>query len=53
VSKYVNIGIYETINLPVVLYGPETLSLALREKHRLSMFENRALREYLGQRGTK
>jgi hypothetical protein len=34
---------YETIILPVVLYGCETWSLTLREKHRLRMFENRVL----------
>jgi hypothetical protein len=34
--------------LPVVLYGCETWSLALREEHRLKMFENRALRRIFG-----
>jgi hypothetical protein len=34
---------YETVILPVVLYGCETLSLTLRE-YRLRMFENRVLR---------
>jgi hypothetical protein len=29
--------------LPVVLYGCETWSLALREDHRLMVFENRVL----------
>jgi hypothetical protein len=29
--------------LPVVLYGCETLSLAVREEHRLRVFENRVL----------
>jgi hypothetical protein len=28
------IGIYKTIIVPVVLYGPETWSLTLREEHR-------------------
>jgi hypothetical protein len=37
-------SIYKTIILPVVLYGYETWSLALREEHRLRVFENRALR---------
>jgi hypothetical protein len=32
------------IILPVVLYGCETWSLTLREKHRLRVFENRVLR---------
>jgi hypothetical protein len=31
--------------LPVVLYGCETWSLTLREKHRPRVFENRALRK--------
>jgi hypothetical protein len=35
---------YRTIILPVVLYGCETLSLTLREKHRLRVFENRVLK---------
>jgi hypothetical protein len=30
--------------LPVVLYGPETLSLTVREEHKLRVFENRVLR---------
>jgi hypothetical protein len=34
-SKNIQIRIYETIILPVVQYGCETLSLTLREKHRL------------------
>jgi hypothetical protein len=33
--KSVEIIIYRAINLPVVLYGCETLSLTLQEKHRL------------------
>jgi hypothetical protein len=39
---------HKTIILPVVLYGCETLSLTLREKHRLRMFENRVLRRIFG-----
>jgi hypothetical protein len=34
-SKNVEIRIHETIILPVVLYGCETLSLTLREEHRM------------------
>ena len=37
-SKNVKIKIYRTIILPVVLYGCETWSLTLREKHRLRVF---------------
>jgi hypothetical protein len=40
----VKIKIYKTIILPVVLYGCETLSLTLREQHRLRVFENKVLR---------
>jgi hypothetical protein len=43
-SKNIKIRIYKTIILPVVLYGCETWSLTLREKHRLRAFENRVLR---------
>jgi hypothetical protein len=34
--------------LLVVLYGCETLSLTLREEHRLRVFENRKLRRISG-----
>jgi hypothetical protein len=37
--KNVKIGMYKTVILPVVLYGYETLSLSLREEHRLRMLE--------------
>jgi hypothetical protein len=43
-SKNIEIRIYKTIILPVVLYGCETLSLTLREEDRLMVFENRVLR---------
>jgi hypothetical protein len=42
------IKIYKTIILPVILYGFETWSLALREEHRLRVFENRLLRRIFG-----
>jgi hypothetical protein len=44
-KKNLKIGIYKTIILPVVLYGCETWSLALREEHRPRVFENRVLRK--------
>jgi hypothetical protein len=47
-SKNINIKIYITIILPVVLYGCKTWSLTLREEYRLRMFENRVLRKMLG-----
>jgi hypothetical protein len=43
-SKNLEIEIYRTIILPVVLHGCETWSLTLREESRLRMFENRVLR---------
>jgi hypothetical protein len=47
-SKKTKIKIYRSIILPVVLYGCETLSLTLREEHRLRVFENRVLRRIFG-----
>ena len=47
-SKNVNIKIYRTIILPVVLYGCETWSLTMREEHRLRVFENRVLSRTFG-----
>jgi hypothetical protein len=47
-SKNLNIKIYRTINLPVVLYGCETWSLTLKEESRLSVSENRVLRRIFG-----
>jgi hypothetical protein len=47
-SKHVKITIYNTLILPVVLYGCETWSLTLREEHRLRVFENRMLRRIFG-----
>jgi hypothetical protein len=40
-----NITIYRTLVLSVVLYGCEILSLTLREEHRLRVFVNRVLRK--------
>jgi hypothetical protein len=47
-SRNVKVEIYKTIILPVALYGCETWSLTLREKHRMSVFENRVLRRIFG-----
>jgi hypothetical protein len=47
-SNNIKIIIYNTIILPVVLYGCETWFLKLREEHRLRMFENRVLRRIFG-----
>jgi hypothetical protein len=49
----VNVKIYKTIILPVVLYGCETWSLTLREEHRLRVFENRDLRRIFGPKRMK
>jgi hypothetical protein len=49
-SKNIEIKIYKTIILPVVLYGCGTWSLTLREEYRQGMFENRVLRSMFGPR---
>ena len=46
-----NIKMYRNIILPVVLYGCETWSLALREERRLRVFENGVLRGMFGDKG--
>jgi hypothetical protein len=47
-SKHIKIKIFKCIILPAVLYGYETWSLTLREKHRLQVSENRVLRRIFG-----
>jgi len=47
-SKNLQIKIYITIILPVVLYGCETWSLTVREERRLRMFDNRVLGRIFG-----
>jgi hypothetical protein len=47
-SKNVNITIYRSIILPVVVFGCETWSLTLREECRLRVFENKLLRRIFG-----
>jgi hypothetical protein len=47
-SKNVNIKIYKTIILPLVLYGCETWSVILREEYKLRVFEYRMLRIIFG-----
>jgi hypothetical protein len=42
------IRIYKATNLPVVLYGCETLSLAMRVEHQQRVFENKVLRRIFG-----
>ena len=52
-SKKLKVNTYKTIILPVVLYGCETLSLTLKEEHRLRVFENKVLRKIFGLREMK
>jgi hypothetical protein len=52
-SENLEIGIYKTIVLPIVLYGCVTLSLKLREEHRLMAFEKRVLRRMFGSKRDK
>jgi hypothetical protein len=52
-SENIDIKIYRTIILPVVLYGYETWSLTLRKKHRVRVFENGVVRIIVGLRGTR
>ncbi|KAJ4447560.1 hypothetical protein ANN_09567 [Periplaneta americana] len=47
-SKNLKVRIYKTVILPVLLYGCETLTLTLREEHRLKVFENKVLRKIFG-----
>ena len=47
-SKKLKVNTYKTIILPVVLYGCETWSLALREEHRLRVFEKKVNRKIYG-----
>jgi hypothetical protein len=44
----VKVKIYETIILPVVMYGCVTWSLTFREEHGLRVFENKVLRKIFG-----
>jgi hypothetical protein len=48
ISKNLKIKIYETVILPVVLYGHETWSLTMGEEHRPRVSENRVLRRIFG-----
>ena len=47
-SKNIKMKTYRSVILLVVLYGCETWSLTLREKHRLRLFKNRVLRSITG-----
>jgi hypothetical protein len=43
----INIKIYRTIILPIVIYGFETWCCMLREEHRQRVFKNSVLRKIL------
>ena len=47
-SKKLEIKLYKTIILLVVLYGCETCPLILKQEHRLRAFENKVLMKILG-----
>jgi len=47
-SKNIKVTIYRAIILPVVFHGCEAWSLAIREEHRLRVFENRVIRRIFG-----
>jgi hypothetical protein len=47
-SRKVKIKIYRTMIFPVVVYGCETWSLALREERSLRVSENRVFRRVFG-----
>jgi hypothetical protein len=49
-SKNINIKIYKTVILPIVLYGCETWSFALRQEHCLRVVENRLVRTFESKR---
>jgi hypothetical protein len=53
ISKNLKIKIHKTVILPVVLYECETWYLALRDEHRLRVFENRVLRGIFGPKREK
>jgi hypothetical protein len=46
--SFVNIKVYRTVILPVVLREREAWSLTLREEDRVRVFENRVLRKIFG-----
>jgi hypothetical protein len=52
-SKNVKVKVHKAIILPVVLYGCKTWSLALKEEHRLRVFEKRVLRKIFGPKRDK
>jgi hypothetical protein len=47
-SRNVEVNVYKTLIVPVVLCGCGTWSLTLRKEHILRVFENRVLRRIFG-----
>jgi hypothetical protein len=47
-SHNINIKVYKTTILPVVMYECKTWSFTLGEKYKLRLFENRVLRRIFG-----
>jgi len=52
-SKSINVQMYGTIILSLVLYGCDTWSPTMSEEHRLRVFGNRVLRKIFGPTGYK
>ena len=46
--KKLKVNTYETIMLPVVLYGCETWSLTFREEQKFRVIENKVIRKIFG-----
>ena len=53
ISKNLKIKIYRTVNLPVILYGCGTWSLAFREERKLKVLRKWCLGDYLDLGGTR
>jgi hypothetical protein len=51
--KNINIKIYNSVILPVTLYGCETWSITCWKKHRLKVFNNRMFRKIYGPKKDK
>jgi len=48
ISRKLVLKIYRTVILPVILYGCESWSTTLADKHKLRVFENKVLRKIYG-----
>jgi hypothetical protein len=48
ISKNLKIRLYKMVILPIMLYGCETWSFTLREKHRPRVFKNNVLKKIFG-----